>query len=170
MIAGVASGLSDFFGIDAALIRILFVLSSLFAAGAGAMIYLVLWLTLPTNTAGPFVRRRRGLAWIIVVCVLAAGTISVLNDNRVILIGLVVLVVALLVWRRLRRRRPWRAQKEFEKARLAWQRRLDEHAAQASRPTALGGDPFHIDSFFSTPPPGTDIRDGDEPPSGFQTQ
>ncbi|MGH7157416.1 MAG: PspC domain-containing protein [Candidatus Saccharimonadales bacterium] len=46
MIAGVAAGLSKYFGIDAILIRILFVLSALLW-GWGILVYIVLWLLVP---------------------------------------------------------------------------------------------------------------------------
>ena len=46
MLAGVATGLSKYFGIDVLLIRILFVLS-VFIWGWGILVYLVLWLLVP---------------------------------------------------------------------------------------------------------------------------
>ncbi len=46
MVAGVASGLSKYFGLDVLLIRILFVLS-VFIWGWGILLYLVLWLLVP---------------------------------------------------------------------------------------------------------------------------
>lgn len=46
MIAGVAAGLSNYFGIDVLLIRILFVLS-VFIWGWGILLYIVLWLLVP---------------------------------------------------------------------------------------------------------------------------
>ncbi len=48
MIAGVAGGLADYFDTDPALIRILFVLVTLFGGGAvGILIYIVLWIIMP---------------------------------------------------------------------------------------------------------------------------
>ena len=44
-LAGVCGGLADFFGIDATLIRIAFVLFGLF--GVGELVYLLLWLIVP---------------------------------------------------------------------------------------------------------------------------
>lgn len=44
-LAGVCGGLADFFGIDATLIRIGFVLFGLF--GVGELVYLLLWLIVP---------------------------------------------------------------------------------------------------------------------------
>ncbi len=43
MIAGVSTGLSDYFGIDPILIRIFFVIT-FFAHGAGLLAYLLLWI------------------------------------------------------------------------------------------------------------------------------
>ena len=46
MIAGVAGGLADYFGIDAAIFRILFVIFA-FIPGPSILIYLALWVILP---------------------------------------------------------------------------------------------------------------------------
>lgn len=46
MIAGVSSGLSAYFNVDPVWIRLLFVIS-LFAGGAGVLIYLILWIVVP---------------------------------------------------------------------------------------------------------------------------
>lgn len=46
MIAGVAAGLANYFGVDALLIRLLFVIAT-FAGGWGILIYLVLWVLVP---------------------------------------------------------------------------------------------------------------------------
>lgn len=45
VVAGVASGVAAFFGIDVALVRILFVISGIF--GIGLIVYIVLWIALP---------------------------------------------------------------------------------------------------------------------------
>ena len=45
-IAGVCSGLGNYLGIDPTVIRILFVLFSIFVGG-GIIVYLVLWLVMP---------------------------------------------------------------------------------------------------------------------------
>lgn len=48
MIAGVIGGLAAFYDIDATLLRIIYVLVSLFSAGfPGIVIYLILWLLMP---------------------------------------------------------------------------------------------------------------------------
>ena len=50
MLGGVASGLGDYFGIDAAIVRIAFVLVT-FAAGTGVLAYLVAWWLIPEGDA-----------------------------------------------------------------------------------------------------------------------
>lgn len=45
-IGGVCSGLADYFGIDATLVRILFV-ASIVLPGPQLLLYLVLWLVIP---------------------------------------------------------------------------------------------------------------------------
>jgi len=161
----VAAGLSDFFGIDATVIRVLFVLTTIFT-GVGAVIYVLCWILIPqaASSGSPTSPPRHGLVWVIVVFALIIGGLNAINDNRALFLAIVVLVAAGLIWRNVRRRGSWKAHKEFEKARLNWQRRLDEQANQAARPTTLGGDPFQIDSFYPTPPPDED------PNSGFQIQ
>ncbi len=46
MIAGVCGGLAEYFGIDATLIRVIFVVLALMA-GPGLLLYLALWVILP---------------------------------------------------------------------------------------------------------------------------
>jgi phage shock protein PspC (stress-responsive transcriptional regulator) len=46
MIAGVAAGLGNYFGVDTLIIRLLFVVAT-FAGGWGILVYLVLWLLVP---------------------------------------------------------------------------------------------------------------------------
>lgn len=48
-IAGVAGGLGEYFKIDPTLIRIIFILLTVFG-GSGIVIYLLLWLVLPTSS------------------------------------------------------------------------------------------------------------------------
>lgn len=48
-VAGVASGLADYMGVDIAIIRLLFILTTIFAAGLGIIAYIVLWIVLPVN-------------------------------------------------------------------------------------------------------------------------
>jgi len=163
-IAGVASGLSDFFGIDTTLVRVLFLLSLFFTGGAGPLIYLLCWLVVPkgpTPYGQPPRIAKRSLIWVIAVAALIVGIIIAINDHTTLFVAVVVLLCALLVWRKVRGRGSWKTRKEFEKARLAWQRRLDEQARQAAPTTYLGNDPFQIGSFYSPPPSPLDL---DAPP------
>ena len=48
VIAGVCSGLADYFGVDVALMRIAFVIAFLFAS-FGFWLYIILWIVLPEN-------------------------------------------------------------------------------------------------------------------------
>lgn len=50
MIAGVCTGLGRYLGIDTTIVRIIFVLLALFAMG-GVLLYLILWLIMPMETA-----------------------------------------------------------------------------------------------------------------------
>ena len=43
---GVCGGLAEYFGVDATLVRVLFVLFS-FAVGGGIFLYLILWIVMP---------------------------------------------------------------------------------------------------------------------------
>lgn len=52
MVAGVCSGLAAYFGIDATIVRVLFVASLLFG-GAGVIIYLILWIVVPEAKTTP---------------------------------------------------------------------------------------------------------------------
>lgn len=46
MIAGVCAGLANYFGVDATLVRLIFILLAIFAAG-GVLLYIILWLIMP---------------------------------------------------------------------------------------------------------------------------
>ncbi len=50
VIAGVCSGLADFFGIDVALVRLLFIVL-LLAGCSGFLIYLILWIVMPSTNS-----------------------------------------------------------------------------------------------------------------------
>lgn len=52
VIAGVAGGLGEYFNLDATIIRILFVLLTVFG-GSGLVIYIVLWLIIPEKNSRP---------------------------------------------------------------------------------------------------------------------
>lgn len=48
MIAGVCGGLAEYFGIDPTLVRIGYVLVSIFSAGfPGTLVYLIMWIVVP---------------------------------------------------------------------------------------------------------------------------
>lgn len=50
VIAGVCGGLRDYLGIDANLLRVIFVLLAVFAGGSGLLIYVVLWALVPRQS------------------------------------------------------------------------------------------------------------------------
>jgi len=48
VIAGVCAGIADYFGWDPALVRILYLVISIFSAGfPGVLVYIILWIVLP---------------------------------------------------------------------------------------------------------------------------
>jgi phage shock protein PspC (stress-responsive transcriptional regulator) len=47
MLAGVCAGISDYFGIDVTLIRVIVAVVCVFTAGAGILAYLVAWMVIP---------------------------------------------------------------------------------------------------------------------------
>lgn len=47
MIAGVCAGIADFLGWDPTIVRVLYVLLSIFTVFTGAIVYLILWLVMP---------------------------------------------------------------------------------------------------------------------------
>lgn len=49
MIAGVCSGLADFFGFQVETVRVVYLLLTLFTAFSGVGIYLILWLIMPED-------------------------------------------------------------------------------------------------------------------------
>lgn len=51
MIAGVCAGLAYYFDLDPTVIRIVYVLLSIFTAFAGVLVYLILWLIMPKEQA-----------------------------------------------------------------------------------------------------------------------
>lgn len=50
-IAGVCGGLAEFFGLDATLVRLLFVLGVVFGFGSFLLIYIVMWIIVPEEPA-----------------------------------------------------------------------------------------------------------------------
>ena len=51
MVAGVCGGVSEMIGVDAAILRILLVAATLFGFGAGALLYLAMWILVPEKEA-----------------------------------------------------------------------------------------------------------------------
>lgn len=49
VIAGVSSGLADYMQVDITIIRLLFVLSTIFLAGTGLLVYIIMWIVVPVN-------------------------------------------------------------------------------------------------------------------------
>ena len=47
VIAGVCAGLADRLGVDATLVRVVFVLASVFGSGLGLLAYVILWAVVP---------------------------------------------------------------------------------------------------------------------------
>lgn len=47
LVAGVAAGVANFFGLDMTLVRLVFVLLTIFSGGFGILLYLLLWLIMP---------------------------------------------------------------------------------------------------------------------------
>lgn len=52
MVAGVASGLAEYFGIDTTIVRILFLLL-LLPGGISPLVYVLLWIVMPERAAAP---------------------------------------------------------------------------------------------------------------------
>ena len=50
MIAGVCGGLAEYFNIDPTIVRLLFVLILLFG-GQSILVYIILWIVIPTESA-----------------------------------------------------------------------------------------------------------------------
>jgi phage shock protein PspC (stress-responsive transcriptional regulator) len=47
MLAGVCAGVSDYFGVDVTLVRLIFAVVCVFTAGAGVLAYLAAWVIIP---------------------------------------------------------------------------------------------------------------------------
>lgn len=48
-VAGVASGLADYMQVDVTIVRLLFVLATIFLAGTGLLVYIIMWIILPVH-------------------------------------------------------------------------------------------------------------------------
>jgi len=62
ILGGVASGLANYLNIDPAIVRILFVLMC-FGGGAGVLLYIILWVVLPTKSLPPAARDSSTCSW-----------------------------------------------------------------------------------------------------------
>ena len=49
VIAGVSSGIAEYMEVDVTIIRLLFVLSTIFLVGTGILVYLIMWIVVPAN-------------------------------------------------------------------------------------------------------------------------
>lgn len=49
VIAGVSSGVAEYMEVDVTIIRLLFVLSTIFLVGTGILVYLIMWIVVPVN-------------------------------------------------------------------------------------------------------------------------
>lgn len=49
MVAGVSSGLAEYMQVEVTIIRLLFALSTVFMAGAGMVVYIIMWIIVPVN-------------------------------------------------------------------------------------------------------------------------
>ena len=54
MIGGVAGGLAEYFDIDTVIVRLVFVIVAI-AGGGGVLVYIILWIVLPENTAQKYI-------------------------------------------------------------------------------------------------------------------
>ena len=52
MIAGVCAGLGKYFGMEASMMRVLYVLGTVFVAGSGVLLYIVLAFVIPEEESG----------------------------------------------------------------------------------------------------------------------
>ena len=51
MIAGVAAGIADYFGLDLSLVRVIIVVTAI-VGGFGLVLYIVMWILVPDETTG----------------------------------------------------------------------------------------------------------------------
>lgn len=50
VLAGVSSGIAEYMEVDVTIIRLLFVLSTIFLVGTGILVYIIMWIVVPVNT------------------------------------------------------------------------------------------------------------------------
>ena len=49
VVGGVSSGIAEYMEVDVTIVRLLFVLSTIFLVGTGVLVYLVMWIVVPVN-------------------------------------------------------------------------------------------------------------------------
>lgn len=49
VVAGVSSGLADYMEVDVTIVKLLFILSTIFLAGGGLLVYIIMWIILPVK-------------------------------------------------------------------------------------------------------------------------
>lgn len=49
VVAGVSSGIAEYMEVDVTIIRLLFVLSTIFLVGTGILVYIIIWIVVPVN-------------------------------------------------------------------------------------------------------------------------
>lgn len=108
IIAGVASGLGAYLGIDPVVLRVAFVALALLG-GAGLVLYLVMWAVVPDEAGGEPVAERllRRLstapAWVRVTLLVVATLVALAELGSFSVAALVVLLVAVIIMLRARR-------------------------------------------------------------------
>ena len=79
VVGGVSSGIAEYMEVDVTIIRLLFVLSTIFLVGTGVLVYIVMWIVVPVNDdpakrfakfndynkgfANPFENKSNGPGW-----------------------------------------------------------------------------------------------------------
>lgn len=49
VVAGISSGIAEYMEVDVTIIRLLFVLSTIFLVGTGILVYIIMWIVVPVN-------------------------------------------------------------------------------------------------------------------------
>src|SRR3989304_4277037 len=105
IVGGVCAGLGEFFQIDSSVIRLIFVLITIFGGG-GLLLYLILWLIVPSKgsaseiTKGMNSRQLFGVVILVFGILLLLGNLNIFNFNFlwkffpaavIIILGIVIL-------------------------------------------------------------------------------
>jgi len=84
VIAGVCSGLADYFGIDPILVRLAFVVIT-FAGGAGVLAYIVLWIVMTPAPLGTPVSAGSGQGpFLLGALLIALGTVFLIGNTGIL--------------------------------------------------------------------------------------